>query len=324
VVIEQGGRQARLEAEAPPPPPDLALDGEWAFAPQGDNALVIGRWLAATEKPVVDGRGLVAEPPDAALDWVPMAPGAWSYQLPAEPDGPYPIPVWYRMEFAIDSVPPAAALIIDGFAGTEWQLFVNSVHVTAPVTRSALDSQMGTVDITPLLRTGGNRISLRLVVASPTDGLLDRIKLTGDFSLRADGAGQWAIAAPRASLRPRSWTEQGYPFYSGLARLVKRFALPEAFAGMRVFLDGGLGDDAAEVLVNGASAGVQLWPGQAIEVTDWLRPGEENEIELRVANTLANLLNGELRPSGLLTVPRLVAHTQFAFELLAASPGQEE
>jgi hypothetical protein len=51
-----------------------------------------------------------------------------------------------------------------------------------------------------------------------------------------------------------------------------------------------------------------------VEVTDFLQPGE-NELELRVANTLVNLLEAVERPSGLAGAPRLAAYPQFEFEL---------
>jgi hypothetical protein len=62
------------------------------------------------------------------------------------------------------------------------------------------------------------------------------------------------------------------------------------------------------------SAGVRLWDPYVVEVTDQLREGE-NEVALAVTNTLANLLNGVDRPSGLAGAPTLVAHAAFAFDL---------
>ena len=58
-----------------------------------------------------------------------------------------------------------------------------------------------------------------------------------------------------------------------------------------------------EATVNGHAAGVRLWPPYALDVE--LRPGE-NEIEVRVCNTPANLLEGTPRRSGLTGPPRLI------------------
>jgi hypothetical protein len=243
-----------------------------------------------------------------------MVPGAWSYQLPAEPEEEYPIPVWYRISFQADSVPPLVSLIVDGFAGSEWSLFVNGGRVTAAPVRSRVDGQMKAVDITPHLHKGENLIALRLVVTTPTDGLLDLLKLTGDFSLAPQGDGTYRMSAPCMSLEPRPWTEQGYPHFSGRAVYRKRFTLPESFQGQRVFVEPEMQDDVLEVRVNGQSAGVRLWEPYQAEITGLLKPGE-NTLELRVANTLVNLLERVERPSGLAGAPRLVPYRTFKFDL---------
>jgi hypothetical protein len=243
-----------------------------------------------------------------------MVPGAWSYQLPAEPDAPYPIPVWYRIDLPLDYLPPHVNLIVDGFAGSAWQLYVNGRPLTETPQRSVFDSQMKAVELTPYLQPGANVIALRLVVTKATDGLLDLVKMMGNFSLAAQADGRYQIALARNSLQPQSWTEQGYPFYSGSAVYRRRFQLPEAFAGQRVFLHPQLRDDVLEVLVNGQPAGVRLWPGYEVEITEHLKPGE-NVLELRVTNTLVNLLEGVERPSGLAGAPSLVPYQQYIFDL---------
>ncbi len=71
-----------------------------------------------------------------------------------------------------------------------------------------------------------------------------------------------------------------------------------------MFLEPQMEDDVLEVLVNGQSAGVRLWEPYQVEITDLLKPGE-NTLELRVANTLVNLLEAVERPSGLAGAPKL-------------------
>jgi hypothetical protein len=173
---------------------------------------------------------------------------------------------------------------------------------------------MKAVDITPHVRKVENLIALRLVVTSPTDGLLDLLKLTGDFSLAPRGDGTYAIEGPRHSLEPQPWTNQGYPHFSGRAIYRKNFELPESFTGQRLFVEPEMEDDVLEVLVNGGSAGVRLWPPYQIEITDLLKSGE-NTLELRVANTLVNLLERVERPSGLTGAPKLVPYQTFTFDL---------
>ena len=173
---------------------------------------------------------------------------------------------------------------------------------------------MKAVEITPHLRQGENLIALRLVVTNPTDGLLDLLKITGDFSLTPRGDGTYSIEAPCTSLQPGPWTHQGYPHFSGRAVYRKRFELPDSFIGQRVFIEPEMDDDVLEVMVNGQSAGVRLWTPYRIEITHLLRPGE-NTLELRVANTLVNLLEAVERPSGLAGAPKLVPYRTFTFDL---------
>ena len=313
-VIEKEGKQQRLTAQAEEPVAALTLDGEWEFQPENENSLVIGKWLATHE---TEGKGWEAygKPNVDTQGWLPMVPGAWSYQLPAEPDAPYPIPVWYRIEFKSDYFPiEKMNLIVDGFAGSEWSLYVNGEPVKSTPIRSEVDGQMKAVDIAPHLQQGENLIALRLVVTNPTEGLLDLLKLMGNFSLETQGEDSYKIVRSRIALQPQPWTDQGYPYFSGRAVYRKRFEIPENFIGKRVFLEPEMQDDVLEVLVNGQSAGVRLWEPYQVEITNLLKPGV-NVLELRVANTLVNLLEAVERHSGLAGAPKLVPYMNFEFEL---------
>ncbi len=75
-------------------------------------------------------------------------------------------------------------------------------------------------------------------------------------------------------------------------------------------------DDVLEVVVNGSSAGVRLWAPYDIDITDAVQPGE-NVLEMRVANTLINLLEAVERPSGLSGEPGITLHEQFVVDLPA-------
>ncbi|HEX9617139.1 MAG TPA: glycosyl hydrolase [Anaerolineales bacterium] len=314
LVVERGGNQVRMEAQAGEPGEVLLLEGEWEFAAENDNALVIGQWLVTAENPN-EYLETYTQPGAGTSRWLPMVPGAWSYQLPAEPEGPYPIPVWYRIRFQAGYLPPHLNLIVDGFAGSDWQLFVNGEALRVDPVRSSIDSQMGSIDIKEWVRLGENLIALRLTVTKATDGLVDLLKLTGDFCLEVQADGSYALAAPRRTLQPAPWTSQGYPFYSGRGVYRRLIELPAGLSGKRIYLEPELTDDVLEVVVNGKPAGIRLWKPYGLEITDLLKAGE-NSLELRVANTLVNLLEALERPSGLAGAPRLVPYNQFSFDLL--------
>jgi hypothetical protein len=313
-VVAVAGREARLAADAGAPVDPLVLAEEWAFVAEDDNALVVGTWLATAEAPGT-GPGDYAGPDADTTGWLPMVPGAWAYQLPAEPDRPYPIPVWHRFEVELGFVPERIALLVDGFAGSGWGVFVNGAAATAAPIRSRVDSQMKEIDLSGLVRAGTNTIAIRIEVAAATDGLLDLVKIVGAFAVEGGPGGRWIAPLPE-SIRPESWTAQGFPFYSGRGVYRRTFALPDAFAGMAVWLEPDLIDDAVEVVVNGETAGVRLWPPYGIDVSGLLRPGG-NVLELRVANTAINLLEAVERPSGLSGPPRLVPYRRVALPLPA-------
>ncbi|HZB95703.1 MAG TPA: glycosyl hydrolase [Herpetosiphonaceae bacterium] len=311
VVLDGNGQQDRLTVEATELPAPLLLDGDWEWTAEDANAYIAREWIATTHVPGTPEQPYTA--PDAdTTGWLPMVPGAWSYQLPTEPAQPYPIDVWYRISFDAAYVPATANLIVDGFAGSSWKLFVNGQVVEATPVRSAFDSEMQAIDIAGLMRAGTNVVALCLTVTRATDGLLDLLKITGDFALRKEAGRSYTIVEPGKVLAPAPWTEQGYPYYSGRGRYRRTISLPVEAAGRRVFLDPTMGDDVLEVLVNGRQAGVRLWAPYTVEITELLQPGE-NVIELRVANTLVNLLEATARPSGLAGAPRLVTYQPFIF-----------
>ena len=286
---------AEEEADEPEPSETVTLDGDWEFELEDPNALVVARWHAAasdSDTPPEDG------------DWLELGHGAWAYQLPAEPREAWPIPVWYRVEFDARYVPRELDLVVDGFAGTDPRIFVNGEKVVVEARRSPFDSQMKALAVGPHVREGRNVLAIRLTLGGATDGLVDLVKLVGDFSVeRADGRD--AIAPPRTAIAPTSWTEQGYPFYSGRGTYRRAVELDAGQAAGRVFLEPAMADDVLEVVVNGRSAGVRLWEPYRVELTGLLQVGE-NTLELRVANTLVNLLEAVERPSGVAGPPNLL------------------
>ena len=311
VALPDGGEE-RLTARGEPVREPVVLDGEWEFEAQDQNALVLGDWLSTAQ---ADGAG-TDEYAAAEVDtdaWLQLVPGAWAYQQPAEPDVPYPFPVWYRATFEADEVPPAIDLVVDGFAGSEWRLYVNGEAVTADARRSPFDSQMKVVEIAPHVRRGTNVVAVRLTLTGPTDGLLDLLKLIGDFGVRGRDAADVLVGVPRA-VAAADWTKQGFPYFSGCGVYRRRVDLPPDVVGKRLVLEAHAGDDVLEVRVNGVSAGVRLWPPYAVDVSDVVRPGG-NELELRVANTPANLLERTRRRSGLTGPPRLVVSNRFELVL---------
>ncbi|MDQ3766906.1 MAG: hypothetical protein M3346_06125, partial [Actinomycetota bacterium] len=155
--------------------PSFALPGSWTFEPEDDNALVLKDWSAAPEQEGLSCE-VYADPEADDGHWQPVGAGAWAYQLPAEPDRPWPIPVWYRIPFEVDEIPERIALLVDGFDGDESEIWLNGSPVTAPRLRSRIDAQMQELDLTSAVRAGRNVLAVRLVLKDATGGIVDHVK----------------------------------------------------------------------------------------------------------------------------------------------------
>ncbi|HEX8132231.1 MAG TPA: glycosyl hydrolase, partial [Actinomycetes bacterium] len=285
--------------DPPPAPPRgdrpatvaLELEGPWSFTAEDDNALVATCWLAAPERQGDDDPAAYAGLEVDERGWLPVVAGAWAYQLPVEPADPWPIPVWYRIGFEVQDPPDRLALLVDGFDGDNPRVWLNGVQVPWTPARSRIDAQMAELDLSGRARRGRNLLAVRLLLREPTGGLVDHVKLLGSFALAGDADRGYRIAArPEGPARPASWTDQGYPFYSGRGVYRTTVEVPAGLAGRPLRLEVPMRDDVLEVEVNGSRAGVRLWDPYVVEVTGLLRAGP-NELALRVANTPANLLN---------------------------------
>jgi alpha-L-rhamnosidase len=299
----------------------LELTGPWAFEPDGPNALVVKAWRAAPEE---DGEGpeVYAGPDVDDAGWQPVVAGAWAYQLPAEPTRPWPIPVWYRIQFEVEDAPEQPSLLVDGFAGDDAEVWLNGERVTRTPTRSRIDAQMQEIDLNGLVPAGRNLLAVRLVLRDATGGLVDHVKILGRFAVSGDDEHGYRLVAPPPAIDATSWTEQGYPFFSGRGVYRATFDFSEAEAETRHVLEVQMHDDVLEVEVNGESAGVRLWNPYVVDVTGHLRSGS-NEVALRVANTPANVLYGVARPSGLAGTPCLLTHSASGDRVTAVPESHE-
>lgn len=103
------------------------------------------------------------------------------------------------------------------------------------------------------------------------------------------------------SMRLGNWEDRGLAGYSGGVRYKRRIEWKGAGGERtRPLLDLGRVRGTAEVLINGASAGVRIWSPYAFDLSGLLSPGE-NELEVRVFNTLGPYLDA-------------VSPTRFVFE----------
>ena len=89
-------------------------------------------------------------------------------------------------------------------------------------------------------------------------------------------------------------SDPGVKYFSGTATYSNSVQAADAWlhAGARVLLDLGTVNDVAEVSVNGKSLGILWKPPYRVDVTDALKPGE-NQLQIKVTNEWTNRIAGD-------------------------------
>lgn len=166
-----------------------------------------------------------------------------------------------------------------------WKVAINGHPVGARPNEWWLDRSFGVYDIGAHVVAGDNAIQ---VTASPMSvhAEIEPIYITGDFNVEAQARG-WRLT--RAS-KPEagSWKQMGMPFYSWRVAYSGEYQFRNVPSSAKVRL-GQWHGTVAEVLVNGASAGIIGWQPYELEINRLLRPGR-NRVEVVVYGSLKNLL----------------------------------
>jgi len=240
--------------------------------------------------------------------------GAWEMQLPQERDEEvYPVELWYRTSFEAEAIPPDARLLIDGFSGKEFKLFLNGNEIKNRGIRSRLDAEIKEIDIQKYLLHGRNIVAVKLIAQRRTDGILDLLKITGSFSLN-EKKDDYIIAPLRDQIKIGDWTKQGYPFYSGTGVYETEVNIPEKYLDGKLFLNAVCGEDILEVIINDNEGKVILWHPYSLDITNLVKQGK-NSFKLKVTNTLINILEGVKKESGLFIRPKIEHKNIYHFDL---------
>ena len=207
-----------------------------------------------------------------------------------------------------------ATFRVEGLNPEWWDPMTGESRAAAVVARSASG-----VAVALELEPYGSRVLVfsRRAVSPPAS-------LTGEVLGSIDLSADWEVSfgeGPAVKINnPRSWTDDTRTrYYSGLAAYDKIVTIPNAFLQkrIRIRLDFGEGQavappanprangmralfegpvrEAAIVTLNGRRAGSIWCPPYSIDVTDFLRVGE-NKVRIVVANTAINYMAGHALP----------------------------
>lgn len=278
------------------PLPVKDLKGKWKVTTDKPNTILTDRWKVAYD----NGQKAddFSKPGYDFTNFFDFHMGAWEVQLPEERDEEkYPATLWYVTEISAEYIPGDLSLMIDGFKGSGYELFVNGRKITDPGKRSYLDAQIKQVDVSGEFRTGKNTIAVKLTVDKKSDGMVDLLKVIGTFLVKEIN-GNETICEPETQIETGDITAMGMPYFSGTVEYEKEIDLSEEFAGKRIILKADVGTDILEVQINGNKIPALLWKPYETDITKFAVPGK-NKIVLKVTNTLVNILEGTKQPSGL-------------------------
>ncbi len=292
-----------VEAPVRALPQVLELADEWEFATVRPNALPLTRWEYDMKYRVVNT--------DADADQH-----------------------VYRARFDSEVVPTDTRLLLDGLAVDKvwkqstivnFEVLVNgetvgrstggrgNLAIEGMEPGDYLDRYIYEADIDGLIVEGPNVVEVRTAgQLYETPNLGHPIIVVGRFAVVGGRARPKLVAEP-AILDGSGWDAQGYPYFSGIGVYRQTVKLTPAQRNCRLFVEMERPGDLCEVIVNGRSCGVRAWEPWSVEITRAVG-GPTNEIEVRVANSLQNLLVHEPKPSGLLGRVRIVPRKEVLFE----------
>ncbi len=154
-------------------------------------------------------------------------------------------------------------------------------------------------DITERVRLGENRLTIHSSAQYHDPAhITEALYIQGDFSLRKMGEKE-IIFPPETSVRLGSWAERGYPYYSGTGIYRQDVPIPDSLAGHRTWLRFEQVFDLVEIWIDEQKAGMLWKPPWTLDVSEFLKPGQNNRFEFRVVNSLENQLLRRAAPSGL-------------------------
>jgi len=194
--------------------------------------------------------------------------------------------------FEVRDVPESLSLAVE--SAEAFTIKVNGVKVEPTPGKWYLDKRITVIDIEEQATAGTNTVTLETDYLWDTE--IENIHLFGDFAVGPESEGFPIIKEPE-TLDTGSWTDQGYPFYSGTMTYTMEFDLDfdetEFFElDMKDTKGGNI-----FVTVNGTEIGSLPFHPFRAEITAALLKGK-NSIEVEVAGTLRNTIGPFHHPSG--------------------------
>jgi hypothetical protein len=168
-----------------------------------------------------------------------------------------------------------------------FNIYVNGVKVESRAKDFWLDWNFPMIDVSGLVDRGLNVIELDGTVDLELE--LENIYLLGDFGVKVGAKGSSKIIEEPHNVSLGDLCQVGYPFYSGEMELSRSLNLDVPENTTVILQLEGLNSSLAIMYINGREAGKMILPPYSVEVTNLLKPGE-NEIRILLVGSLRNAL----------------------------------
>ena len=166
-----------------------------------------------------------------------------------------------------------------------WQVAVNGIEIKEFAEDNLLDHRCGVFRIGQAVKQGNNTVTLSMSRMNIRAEIAP-VMLMGRFALTNAERGFVLSPAPEA-LALGDYTKQGYAEYPWEMAYKKHYTIDDP-AKRHIVRLGRWNGTVAQVWVNGTKAGCIAYPPYELDITTYMQQGE-NEVEMRVIGSLANL-----------------------------------
>ena len=185
-----------------------------------------------------------------------------------------------RAKVCIDYLPERVDLKAEVWNVTK--LAVNGTELAYCVNEKRGSPFDYTTEVASLLHVGENLIELEGVARNFSMYMRPPyLYFSGDFGVDAEKR----MVQPNHQLISKGWEQAGYPWFAGDGVYKTAFTVEADCKKVVLTLPT---RDIASVWVNGEFAGKRLWLSEELDVTPYVKPGE-NTLEVRVTSTRANM-----------------------------------
>ena len=220
-----------------------------------------------------------------------------SFGTPKKVEAAYPLTCYYRAQFEVQQMPKDIFLLMDKeTAAGPSVVSVNGKVLPEERWKEVFvnDQNNRAAFVDDMIIMGKNTITFQITVEKDEDGLRDNFYLWGNFGVNPGKDCPVIGEMPEKAEFSHKWIN-GIPYYSGTISLEDKADFPQ-ISEDEFYLELDLPKpvyDCMEVLINGHSLGVKAYTPYRWNCRKEFLENEENRVEVKVTNTLANMLDGD-------------------------------